>query len=111
MSSSAEDAGPAEVLARLSAAMNNCDLDAFVACFDPDYESDQPAHPDPRFRGRAQVERNSAAMFAGLPDFRAEALRSAVGRVAFWVEWRWTGTRGDGTPLDPRGACIFGVRS
>ena len=34
---------PAELLARLTAAMNRHDLGALVACFDPDYESEQPA--------------------------------------------------------------------
>ena len=100
---------PADVLARLTAAMNRRDLAAFVACFDPEYESEQPAHPDRRFRGRAQVERNWSAMFAGLPDFSAEVVRSVVAGDTLWVEWRWTGSRGDGTRLDARGACIFGV--
>jgi ketosteroid isomerase-like protein len=102
---------PSEVLARLSAAMNRRDLAAFVGCFDPEYESEQPAHPDRRFRGRAQVERNWAAMFAGLPDFRAEVVRSATAGDTAWVEWRWTGTRADGTRLNACGACIFGVRA
>jgi ketosteroid isomerase-like protein len=102
---------PAEVLARLGAAMNRRDLAAFVACFDPDYESEQPAHPDRRFRGRAQVERNWAAMFSGLPDFRAEVVRSVATGDTVWVEWRWSGTRADGSGLDARGACIFGVRA
>jgi ketosteroid isomerase-like protein len=102
---------PLDVLARLSAAMNRRDLAAFVACFDTDYESEQPAHPDRRFRGREQVERNWAAMFGGLPDFHVELLRSAVDGQSVWVEWRWTGTRGDGTRLDACGACIFGVQS
>lgn len=102
---------PAKVFAQLNAAMNRRDLAAFVGCFDPDYESEQPAHPDRRFRGRAQVQRNWAAMFAGLPDFRTEVVRSAVAGDAVWVEWRWTGTRADGTRLDACGACIFGVRS
>lgn len=79
---------PSEVLARLDAAMNRRDLAAFVACFDPDYESEQHAHPDRRFRGRAQVERNWALMFAALPDFRAEVVRSAVVDDSVWVEWR-----------------------
>ena len=92
-------------------AMNRQDLAAFVACFDPEYESEQPAHPDRLFRGRAQVERNWAAMFAGVPEFRAEVARSAVAADTVWVEWRWTGSRGDGTRLDARGACIFGVRA
>ena len=102
---------PSEVLARLNAAMNRRDLAAFVDCFDADYDSEQPAHPDRRFRGRAQVERNWAAMFCGLPDFRAEVLRSTVAGDSVWVEWRWTGTRADGTRLDACGACIFGVRA
>ena len=102
---------PSEVLARLNAAMNRRDLAAFVDCFDADYDSEQPAHPDRRFRGRAQVERNWAAMFDGLPDFRAEVLRSTVAGDSVWVEWRWTGTRADGTRLDACGACIFGVRA
>jgi ketosteroid isomerase-like protein len=91
--------------------MNRRDLAALVGCFDPDYESEQPAHPDRRFRGRAQVEQNWAAIFAGLPDFRAEVVRSTVEGDNLWVGWRWTGTRADGTRMDTRGACIFGVRA
>jgi ketosteroid isomerase-like protein len=104
-------ATPSDVLARLTAAANRRDLAAFVACFDPEYESEQPAHPDRRFRGRAQVERNWAAMFAGLPDFQVEVLRSAESGDTLWVEWQWSGSRADGTHLDARGACIFGVRA
>jgi ketosteroid isomerase-like protein len=100
-----------EVLARLVAAMNRRDLAGFVDCFDPDYESDQPAHPDRHFRGRARVEQNWSAMFAGLPDFHAEVPRSTVQDDSVWVEWQWTGTRSDGTRLNACGACIFGVRA
>lgn len=102
---------PSELLARLTAAMNARDLAAFVECFDPDYDSEQPAHPDRRFRGRRQVEQNWSAMFAGLPDFRVEVVRSVVEGDSLWVEWVWTGTRADGTRMDARGACIFGVRT
>jgi len=101
----------AEILAGLTAAMNRRDLAAFVGYFDEDYQSEQPSHPDRRFRGRAQVERNWAAMFGGLPDFQAEVVRSAVANDTVWVEWRWTGTRADGTRLHACGACIFGVRA
>jgi ketosteroid isomerase-like protein len=98
------------LVARLNAAMNRHDLAAFVACFDPDYESEQPAHPDRRFRGVAQVERNWAAMFAGLPDFQATLVHSAVAAESVWVEWRWSGTRADGSRLEMCGVCIFVVR-
>jgi ketosteroid isomerase-like protein len=110
LTDAAGDDAPHAVLARLNVAVNRRDLAALVACFAPDYESEQPAHPDRRFRGAAQVERNWAAMFAGLPDFRAEVLRTAVAEDGAWVEWRWTGTRADGSRLEACGACIFGVR-
>src|SRR4051794_25426717 len=35
----------AEIMNRLLSAMNAHDVDAFVACFASDYESEQPAHP------------------------------------------------------------------
>jgi ketosteroid isomerase-like protein len=106
----ASENSPLAVLARLNDAMNRHDLAAFVACFAADYESEQPAHPDRRFRGVEQVERNWAAMFAGVPDFRAEVVRSAATGEEAWVEWRWTGTRADGSRLDAGGVCVFGVR-
>ena len=70
-----------DVLERLQAAQNRHDLDAFVACFDPGYQSEQPVHPDRVFAGSEQVRTNWAEVFAGVPDFRADLLRSA-GRTA-----------------------------
>ena len=99
-----------EVLERLRDAQNHHDLDAFVACFHPDYRSEQPVHPDRAFVGREQVRRNWAEVFAGVPDFQAELLRSADQGDTGWAEWHWQGTRTDGTRLDMRGVTIFGVR-
>jgi hypothetical protein len=47
-----------EVLERLRDAQNGHDLDAFVACFDPQYRSEQPVHPDRAFVGSEQVRSN-----------------------------------------------------
>ena len=69
---------PRLVVERLNDAMNAHDIDAFVACFDDDYESEQPAHPDRAFRGREQVRRNWSAIFEGVPDFRSELVRSTA---------------------------------
>ena len=110
MHSEPTQADPEAVLRRLHAALNAHDLAAFVACFAPDYVSEQPVHPDRQFRGRDQVERNWAAMFAGLPDFHAELVHSAYVGDVVWAEWRWTGRRADGTRLDARGVTLFGVR-
>jgi ketosteroid isomerase-like protein len=105
-----QDRSPAGVLDRLAAAMNAHDLEAFLDCFAEDYESEQPAHPARAFHGREQVRKNWSQMFAGVPDFHADVLRSAVDGDTVWTEWRWTGTRQEGSDLDNRGATIFGVR-
>jgi hypothetical protein len=100
----------ADVLERLRDAQNRHDLDSFVDCFDPAYRSEQPVHPDRAFTGREQVRRNWAAVFDGVPDFRAELLGSAQAGDARWAEWYWNGTRVDGTRLEMRGVTIFGVQ-
>ena len=38
--------------------MRRDEIEAFVACFDPSYRSDQPAHPDRAFQGSDQVRKN-----------------------------------------------------
>jgi ketosteroid isomerase-like protein len=103
-------ADPQSVLERLLAALNAHDLDAFVACFDERYESQQPAHPARAFSGREQVRKNWGALFEQIPDLHAELLRSAVEGEVVWAEMRWTGTKADGAPLDERGVIILGIR-
>jgi ketosteroid isomerase-like protein len=98
------------VVERVEAAMNAHDIDALVACFDPDYQSDQPAHPDRSFRGAGQVRENWSEIFAGAPDFEAEVVEAAASGDIEWSEWRWRGTRADGTRLDMAGVIVAGVR-
>ena len=95
---------------RLTAAQNAHDIDAFVACFAADYRSEQPLFPARDFRGAGQVRANWSALFAAIPDFRAELLRTAVEGDTVFAEVHWTGTKADGTPLDERGVVVFGVR-
>jgi hypothetical protein len=90
---------------RLEAAMNAHDIDAFVALFAPDYDSAQPAHPDRAFTGSEQVRANWSEIFAGVPDFRAELLRSSSDGDTLWTEWEWTGAG-----LHMAGVIVFGVR-
>jgi ketosteroid isomerase-like protein len=98
------------VAERLSAAMNAHDIEAFVACFDEEYESEQPVHPDRAFRGRDQVRSNWSAIFEGVPDFTAELIAASVEGDTEWSEWRWRGTQSDGTRLDMAGVIVGGVR-
>jgi ketosteroid isomerase-like protein len=101
---------PREVAVALAEATNAHDIDAFVALFAPDYDSQQPAHPDRAFRGRDQVRANWSAVFAGVPDFRAELVATAVEADTVWSEWRWSGTHEDGSRLAMAGVIVFGVR-
>ncbi|CAN5862300.1 hypothetical protein BH23GEM7_BH23GEM7_20470 [soil metagenome] len=94
---------------RLQAAMNEHDLEAFLACFDPEYRSEQPAHPDRAFGGVEQVRKNWSKIFGGIPDFRAELLRHTVDGDTHWAEWRWFGTQPDGVRMELRGVTLFGV--
>jgi len=96
---------------RLRAAMNEHDLDAFLACLSPDYRSEQPVHPQRGFAGREQVEKNWSAMFEGIPDFHAELLSTAREGDTVWAEWRWTGTRANDAPLDMRGVTLFEIKN
>jgi ketosteroid isomerase-like protein len=98
------------VVERLNAAMNAHDIDAFVACFAEEYESEQPAHPDRAFQGRDQVRQNWSAIFAGVADFESDLLRAGAIGETEWSEWRWRGTQADGTPLDMAGVIVCGVR-
>ena len=52
MSARMQGASP-EAVERLHNAMNQHDLGAFLACFDRDYRSEQPAHPQARLGGPA----------------------------------------------------------
>ena len=104
------DQDPSSLVAQLVSAVNRHDLDALVACFHEDYVNENPAHPHRGFRGNEQVRRNWTGIFGGVPDVRAEILRSAVDGDTVWSEWKMSGTRSDGGDFDMRGVFIFGVR-
>jgi ketosteroid isomerase-like protein len=91
------------LIERLQQAMNAHDIEAFLACFTSDYQSEQPIHPGRAFRGSDQVRKNWSTILDSITDFRAELLRSAVEGDTAWGEWRWFGTRPDGSPFDLRG--------
>ena len=98
-----------EVIDRLAAAVNARDSGAVAGLIRQDYRSGQPAHPGRAFAGRAQMRANWEAMFAGVPDFRAEICRSVRDGDTTWTEWRWSGTRSDGQPFEMRGVTLFEI--
>jgi hypothetical protein len=72
MSLVSTEVSPMSVAVRLRDAINSHDLDAFLACFHEDYQSEQPVHPGRGFGGRDQVRANWSTIFAGVPDLAAE---------------------------------------
>jgi ketosteroid isomerase-like protein len=108
--SAANADAPRTVAVALADAMNAHDIEGFVSLFAADYDSQQPVHPDRTFRGRDQVRANWSAVFAGVPDFRAELVATAVDADTVWTEWRWHGSHEDGSPLEMAGVIILRVR-
>lgn len=94
---------------RWVAAMSAHDLEAAVACFDPDYRDEAPAHGT-AFRGIDVARRNFAALFRDIPDLVTELLDLVTGGGRTWVEWRMRGTRPDGSRFEFVGVNIFTVR-
>jgi ketosteroid isomerase-like protein len=101
---------PQVVIERLCQAQNQHDLEAFLACFDANYQSEQPCHPNRAFGSRDQVRKNWASLFTSIPDFHSELLGSVTQGDQIWTEWHWHGTRLDGTQFAMRGVTIFGVQ-
>ena len=99
------------VLEQLQQAQNSHNLEGFVACFAPDYQSAQPVHPERAFQGAEQVRKNWSNIFQDVPDFRAELLRSAIDGDTVWAEWYWFGTSLNGAQFAVRGVTIMGVQA
>lgn len=99
------------VTERLQQALNAYDLEALLACFAPDFQGDQPLHPDRAFQGPEQVLKNWSIIFQDVPDFHAEVLHSAVANDIAWTEWHYFGTRHNGVQLDMRGVSILGIEA
>ena len=104
------ESNPTAVIERLQRAINQHNLDALAACFDPDYHSEFPVHPDRTFRGHEQMRKNWSQIFSAVPDIEAVLLRCPSEGDTAWAEWEWTGTRADGTLFAMRGVTIQGVQ-
>ena len=100
---------PIDCMRRVQAAINAHDLEALADCFEENYNSTFPAHPDRAFVGRTQMRQNWSQILGGVPDLQAELLRAAVEGDTVWTEWEWRGTRRDGKSFLQRGVTLQGV--
>lgn len=94
---------------KLSQALDARDVEAAAALFHDNYRSEQPAHPGRAFVRRAQMHNNWQAMFAGVPEFHAELVRSVDDGNTTWSDWSWSGTRADGQDFQVRGVTLFEI--
>ncbi len=101
--------GPVSAVELLRDAINTHDLDALVACFHPEVRSAQPMHPARSFQGSQNIRQNWSMIFGGVPDLRAELLRTASSGKIDWAEWRWSGTSRDGKAFVKVGVTILEV--
>jgi ketosteroid isomerase-like protein len=103
------DPSVTDVIEHIREATNQHDLDALVACFASDYQSEFPTHPDRAFQGQEQLRNNWTQIFRAVPNIHANLLRCAVDGSTVWAEWEWTGTLASGGPFLHRGVTIQGV--
>ena len=102
---------PKVVFERMIQAANRHDLEAMVACFAPDFRSEQPFYPERNFTGQAGVRKNWSFFFSTMPDFQAEVLSEAVEGDTVWAELHYHGTQTDGTKQSTRGVTLMGIQA
>ena len=98
---------PEALLLKLKNAFNSHDMKSLMECFDENYYSEQPVHPDRTFQGQEQVKKNWASNFNEMPDFSAHLLSHTISDNSIWSEWEWQGTRQDKSMLLMRGVIIM----
>ena len=101
---------PKVVFERMIQAANRHDLEAMVACFAPDFRSEQPFYPERNFTGQAGVRKNWSFFFSTMPDFQAEVLSEVVEGDTVWAELHFHGTQVDGKRNVTRGVTISGIQ-
>lgn len=103
------ETSPLTVIDTMKRAVNEHDLDALSVCFQSDYRSEQPFHPDRSFRGREQMRKNWSQIFQSVPDIRANVVRGAADGNTVWTEWELRGTRSGGVPAVMAMVTIAGI--
>jgi len=102
---------PKLVFERMIQAANRHDLDAMVACFAPDFRSEQPFHPERDFSGQEGVRKNWSFFFTTIPDIQVEILNEVAEGDIIWAELHYHGIQTDGKRFTVRGVTLQGIRA
>src|SRR5258708_11865428 len=100
---------PKVVIERMIQAANRHDLEAMVACFAPDFRSEQPLHPERDFTGQAGVRNNWSYFFSTIPDIQVEILNEVAEGDTVWAELHYHGTQVDGKQFTVKGVTLSGI--
>jgi|1186.fasta_scaffold422921_2 hypothetical protein len=93
-------------LSNLVDAMNAHDAERMAAWFTPDYQSEQPTHPNRGYTGRDTMATIWGELFGAVPDMKCELLTTADQGSTVWSEWYWHGHYTDGSPFEMRAVII-----
>ena len=102
---------PKVVFERMISALNHHDLDVMVACYAPDFRSEQPFHPERNFVGPAGVRKNWSFFFTTIPDIQIEILGEVEEGDTVWAELHFHGTQTDGKKHSVRGVTLQGIQA
>jgi ketosteroid isomerase-like protein len=102
---------PQVVFERMIQAANRHDLDAMVACFAPDFRSEQPFHPERDFTGQAGVRKNWSFFFTTIPDIQIEILNEVAEGDTVWAELHYHGMQTDGKKFNVRGVTLSRIQA
>ena len=94
-----------EVVQRVFDAINAHDVAALREVWAPDVVE---RFPDKTCRGQEELAAHFTGLFAALPDFRMEVLRTVEDGETVFAHWRLTGTHTGGqfSGIDPTGKAI-----
>jgi hypothetical protein len=102
---------PKSVLERMLQATNRHDLDAMVACFAPDFRSEQPLHPERNFTGQEGVRQNWSFFFNTVPDLQIAILNEVEEGDTVWSELHYHGMQTDGKKFSVKGVTLQGIQA
>src|SRR5260370_14610371 len=102
---------PKVVFERMIQAANRHDLDAMVACFAPDFRSEQPVHAERDFTGQAGVRNNWSFFLTTIPDIQIDILGEAAAGDTVWAELHYHGTQTDGQKFTVRGVTLLLIQA
>ena len=102
---------PKVVFERMIQAANRHDLEAMVACFVPEFRSEQPLHPERNFTGQAGVRKNWSFFFTTIPDIQVDILNEVQEGDTVWAELYYHGIQTDGKRFTVKGVTVTGIQA